>query len=165
VSDHTYVPKSALDKGSDVHALIAAMLDGKEYIPQYESSYLLQKQAQAFLTATGAGPIVWETRVCDRKLGYAGTIDLICELNGDRWILDWKCGGAYAGNGAQLAAYFEAWNRMHCKKARVGKYGIVILTEKSWKIVRLDLDHREHRNTFKDALAKYCKNSPELFVP
>lgn len=41
--------------------------------------------------------------------GYAGTIDLVCEIDGDMWIIDFKTGSIKPEHGLQLAAYAEAW--------------------------------------------------------
>ena len=43
------------------------------------------------------------------SLGYAGTFDLLAEIDGEVWLLDWKTGkGVYEEVGLQLAALHYA---------------------------------------------------------
>jgi len=50
-------------------------------------------------------PILIETGLISEKYKYGGTLDLYCELNGKKTLLDWKTGsGFYEGHKVQLAA-------------------------------------------------------------
>ncbi len=50
-----------------------------------------------------------EVNVYSRKHGYAGTSDLIAEIGGDVWLVDWKTSKAvYPDMALQLAAYANA---------------------------------------------------------
>jgi len=46
-----------------------------------------------------------ETRGYSSKYGFSGTMDLVCMIGRDRWIVDYKSGFIYKTAGPQLAAY------------------------------------------------------------
>jgi hypothetical protein len=51
-------------------------------------------------------PVLTERVVGSRRYGYCGTFDLVADIAGTRWLLDWKTSGAvYPETGLQLAAY------------------------------------------------------------
>ena len=45
--------------------------------------------------------------------GYAGAIDLICRIEGETWIIDFKTGSIKPEHGLQLAGYAEAYAEAH----------------------------------------------------
>ena len=64
----------------------------------------------------GLRPLEVEAFLINETLGYGGTLDLIAELDGETWLLDWKTGKSvawpdgrvYADHRLQLAAYANA---------------------------------------------------------
>jgi hypothetical protein len=45
-----------------------------------------------------------EAVMYSEKYGYAGTMDCVCKIGRDHWLIDWKS-GAFSTAGPQLAAY------------------------------------------------------------
>jgi PD-(D/E)XK nuclease superfamily len=55
-----------------------------------------------------------ETAVCSHEYKYAGTVDLVCELRGQVYMIDIKTGNyLHKENELQLAAYATAWNELN----------------------------------------------------
>lgn len=91
-------------RGTHVHEACAMLDDGElesvdpsyaPYVAAYESFLRDAKPEWAFI----------EHRVCDPRLGYAGTLDRAGFLNG-RWaLIDLKTGGEATWHGPQTAAY------------------------------------------------------------
>lgn len=52
-----------------------------------------------------------EKVVGSKELGYAGTLDRVVELDGDKWVLDLKTGSPCPWHQLQLAAYALAYGR------------------------------------------------------
>lgn len=96
------------DLGTRVHQAIEQLIKGaaifaldtdfETYVQGFQNWH--DKVAPATLQA--------ETFVTS-AYGYAGTIDLICEIDGEPWIIDFKTGGIKPEHGLQLAAYAQAW--------------------------------------------------------
>lgn len=109
----------ARDRGSRIHTAIEGIL-------RRESPVILEQDqpavegARAWLnqqaTDHGLRPIEVESYMLNPELGYAGTVDLIAELDGETWLLDWKTGKSVADRSGrvyremklQLAAYSHA---------------------------------------------------------
>lgn len=58
-------------------------------------------------------PLHIEAQVHSKEYGYAGTCDLVCEINGQTSVLDWKTGkNIYNDAQLQLSAYGHAAKEM-----------------------------------------------------
>lgn len=74
-----------------------------------------------------------EIHIFSNKHLYAGTIDLIIELNNEIWILDIKTSNSlHTIYDLQLSAYKEAWDELFPEKC-IDKYGILWLKSKTRK--------------------------------
>lgn len=61
--------------------------------------------------------------------GFAGTLDIVCRIDGQLWIIDIKTsGGIYINHKLQIAAYRQAWYEMTGEWAAMG---ILHLTPKA----------------------------------
>lgn len=93
--------------GSEVHALAEALVKGQQVtvppdLAPYVTAYLNWQAAfePEFLA-------VEEMVFSD--VGYAGTLDAICVIAGETWLLDYKTSkGTYSETAMQLAAYARA---------------------------------------------------------
>jgi hypothetical protein len=96
---------AAASVGTDVHAYCDAIARGeKPDVPPPYQPYL--NAFRAWLDATGPRIVTSEQMGVNLTLGYAGTFDLIYELDGKRWLVDIKTStGVYAETAGQLAAY------------------------------------------------------------
>ena len=101
----------AATRGTDVHALCDAIARGEPVVETAEQRpytdgfrrFLLDRKPRIVMT---------EGMVANLEHEYAGTFDLIVELEGKRWLIDIKTlkggKGPYAETGLQLAAYAKA---------------------------------------------------------
>ena len=91
--------------GTRIHALCDAIARGEtpDMTPD-EAPYIAG--FRTFLRAREPRIVATEQMGVNLTEGYAGTFDLIVEMDGKRWMLDVKTGkGLYPEMGAQLAAY------------------------------------------------------------
>ncbi len=103
-----YQRDRAADRGTSVHQIAEQIIRGTpptdipEELAPYVNSYLgwAREWSPKFIVA--------EQMVCSLKHDYAGTLDAIADIDGVRWLLDWKTGGAYFETALQLAAYGAA---------------------------------------------------------
>lgn len=92
--------------GTAVHNLALQLALGEEpeipeYLEGHVDSYL------RFIVEWSVLERLVEVVVVNRRYGYMGTLDLVAEIQGDRWLLDFKTArsGVFPENALQLAAY------------------------------------------------------------
>ena len=115
----TTLSTSAMDRGSRIHANIEQILrhepltvDDRDAPAVEGARAWLNQQA----TEHGLRPVEVEAFLIHETYGYGGTLDLIAELDGELWLLDWKTGKSvaspsgevYRDHRLQLAAYAQA---------------------------------------------------------
>lgn len=115
----TTLSTSAMDRGSRIHAGIESVLRREpveclpEDLPAVEGarSWINQQVRE-----NGLRVLEVEAFMIHETLGYGGTCDLIAEIGGEVWLLDWKTGKSvawpsgqvYRDHRLQLAAYQHA---------------------------------------------------------
>ena len=104
--DFSRVPPDVLeakrDLGSRVHETCHFHDEDDDVLPYLEGW-------KRFMRESGARILQCETRVCEPVLGYAGSLDRVLELNGNRWLVDLKTSFCLPHTvGAQTAAYLRA---------------------------------------------------------
>jgi hypothetical protein len=111
--------QKAADIGSQVHALIEWTLRAELLYAAGPSPRITDKAQWAFMAwedwkkSVHLKPIAIEQVVWSDAHGYAGTLDLLAEVNGELSVLDWKTGKAvYAESHLQNAAYRHAIREM-----------------------------------------------------
>jgi hypothetical protein len=97
----------AANAGSEIHQLADAIVKGQEVVvPEELQSYvnaLLAWQRDFEPEYLASEEMVYSHR------GYAGTLDAICVIAGETWLLDYKTSkGVYEETALQLAAYGAA---------------------------------------------------------
>jgi hypothetical protein len=108
----------AKNKGTQIHSYAEAIVQNIQVNPPPELRPYAENLAR-FYDAWNIDPILVETTVVnygsDRRPGYAGTLDLIADLDWitgerQRWLLDVKTGekGIFPETAIQLAAYRRA---------------------------------------------------------
>ena len=101
--------KSA-EEGTMIHAVIENIMEGKD-IAVPSSVAAIVDSYKHFAQDTKIVPHKVETRIKSAKHGYAGTIDVLAEIDGKLGVLDIKTSSAiYRDYGIQTAAYVEALN-------------------------------------------------------
>lgn len=115
--------QSAGEKGSKVHQAIEDLLDGKEIkmnsqyanptteqleelaVEEYEAIMSFVK----FFGEVNPITIAKEMVVFNDEIGYAGTVDWICKIGADYWLIDFKTSqNIWASHELQVSAYKHA---------------------------------------------------------
>lgn len=114
--------KEAGETGSNVHNAIDQYVktgqlrflndEGRE-LWKWEEWELICK-AMEFFTIYKPEIIVHEFSFASEELGFGGTIDMVCKIGNDNWIIDYKSGnGIYESHFLQIAAYKKAWESLN----------------------------------------------------
>jgi len=97
---------TAAKRGTEVHRLAEHLVRGEEIdVPEelagHVESYL------DFLNTWEPIPVLVESVVANRAVGYAGAVDLVADLRGTRWLLDLKTSrsGIFGETALQLVGY------------------------------------------------------------
>lgn len=99
---------AAAGKGTTIHRIAEQLSHGVEV----DKPAGLEGHIEAcvrFLDSYDVTPVISEATIVNRAIPYAGTLDLVADLLGHRYLLDWKTGkSVYAEAALQLAAYAHA---------------------------------------------------------
>lgn len=127
--------KEAGELGSEVHNAIDLFAkagelsylsaEGKELYTW--TAWELICKAMEFFQKNKPEIIAHEFSFASDELGYGGTIDMVCRINGQVWLIDYKSGNAvYESHFLQIAAYAKAWNLLN-PQHKVERAGILHL--------------------------------------
>ncbi len=135
--------KEAGEIGSNVHSAI------DQFVKSGELKYLSSDQkelykweewelicrAMEFFSIYKPDIIAHEFSFASDELGFGGTIDMICKLNNEIWLIDYKSGNAiYDSHFLQIAAYTKAWELLN-PQYPISKTGILHLKASTRKQV------------------------------
>jgi hypothetical protein len=100
---------TAARRGTEVHGLAEHLITGEKIdVPDelagHVDAYL------DFLTTWDPEPVLVEAVLANRAVGYCGTVDLVADLKGTRWLLDIKTArsGIFGDTALQCCAYAHA---------------------------------------------------------
>jgi hypothetical protein len=113
--------------------------------------------ARAWLNQSGIKPLEVEAFLIHETLGYGGTCDLIAEIDGEVWLLDWKSsksvawpdGRVYDEMRLQLAAYARAEfiarpaDPERYPVPAITRYGIVHVTDAGTRLYPADVTEKD----------------------
>jgi len=128
------IAKKAADEGTQVHDAIEKYLKGEKIQWLSEEGYSnysmdvwkLILKFHDFWTTYKPILIESEIHLFSDQYKYAGTCDLVVEIDGVRWLLDIKTSNSiHTAMDLQLAAYAQAWNETFEEK--IEKNGIIWL--------------------------------------
>jgi hypothetical protein len=142
----SHVLKEAGEIGSMVHELIDSFVklpenfkisytndDGKELYP-FEVWELFCK-AMEFFQIYKPEIIAHEFSFASDKLGYGGTKDMICKIDNQIWLIDYKSGNyVHESHFLQLAAYAKAWDLLN-PNYKIERAGILHLKAQTRKLI------------------------------
>ena len=103
------------ERGSRIHGVLESVLR-RESVDIDPADAAAVAGARAWLNEAKVRPLEVEAYLINETLGYGGTCDLIAEIDGEVWLLDWKTsksvawasGKVYDEMRLQLAAYGNA---------------------------------------------------------
>ncbi len=104
--------EAAAERGTVCHEILAQYLRGDRDSVEYPDEYEPYVEAiRLFLAEHMICPYAIETPIYSRRYGYAGTPDLLCELDGVLTLIDYKFVSQIAKTRvkAQLNAYCKAY--------------------------------------------------------
>jgi len=127
------IKQAAGDKGSKVHSAIVDLIDGNEVPmnmqypnPKTEALEELTLEEYECLVSfvnwfkeVNPSIIAREVTVFNEEFHYAGTVDLLCQIKGETWLIDFKTGQyIWPEYELQVSAYRHAL--MHHKTLKLG---------------------------------------------
>lgn len=107
--------RDARDRGTRIHAVLDAMLR-RQPATVLPGDVGAVEGARLWLNEHNVQPLAIEMFLINEALGYGGTCDLIADIAGEIWLLDWKTsksvanaqGKLYVEHNLQLEAYRRA---------------------------------------------------------
>lgn len=168
-----FIASESAERGTTVHKAIEKILENPKIELKWidengNANYSLEEWLMIlrfieFWNTYKPKLIASEFHIFSNKHIYAGTIDLIIELNGELWILDIKTSNAlHTVYDLQLSAYQEAWGELF-PESPINRCGILWLkaktrkqgTEESgkiqgrgWQLYTSDRTHQENFEIF-----------------
>lgn len=148
--------KQAMQEGTDVHAALENAIKGD----RGDAQGITLKCLQAFDQWVGEKKVqieLTEAQLTHTTLCYTGTCDLVCKIDGKKYIVDFKTSKAiYDGYDMQLAAYALAWDKLH-ENDKVDGIGVLRLDKDTGEYEWKDFTNRRLRaeDSFRDLLCFY----------
>jgi len=125
-------------RGTRVHRRIEKMLNGHVFktIPEEIKPYI--EAFNNWMEDTQPKILNTELFVKSDRHGFAGSIDLVCEINDRLWVIDFKTSKAiYDEYGLQIRAYGYAYDEMLSTRAHTAVLQLGLPTKKGWKFREL----------------------------
>lgn len=163
---------AAANRGTEVHKIGEHLVVGDEVTVPDELAGHVEAYVK-FLDDWDVQPVVVEAVVYHLGHGWAGTLDLIADLNdGSRWLLDIKTAkGVYGDNAFQLAAYRHAehmWNggEDSTPMIPVDRVGVIHVRSDGYDLVPLRADEVVY-NQFRHiaTVARAAKTADSYILP
>ena len=128
------IARKAADEGTQVHDAIERYLSGEKISWMDDNGYSKYSleiwkmilKFHDFWSTYKPTLIESEIHLFSDKYMYAGTCDLVIEMDGVKWLLDIKTSNSlYVSYDLQLSAYAQAWNELYEEK--IDKIGVIWL--------------------------------------
>lgn len=136
---------AAAKRGTEVHGLAERLVNGEDVTVPAELERHVAHYVE-FLDVFNPHPVLTEVVVYNLDYGYAGTLDLVADMGGERWLLDLKTAkGVYSETAYQLAAYRYATHYLDGEGIAhpmipVDRCGVIHVTDKAWAVIPLQAD-------------------------
>jgi hypothetical protein len=148
---------AARDRGSRIHQALEWILRRAANVavdPRDESAV---EGARLWLNQHKVRPLEVEAFLINETFGFGGTCDLIAEIDGEVWLLDWKSGNSVAWPSGQvydemrlqLAAYAHAEfiakvaDPERYQLPAIERYGILHVTDGGTRLYEADVDEED----------------------
>jgi len=128
------IMRKAADEGTMVHTGIEQMLKGEElrwiedngFVNYPTEVWRMILKFGQFWNTYKPSLIASECHLFSDAYKFAGTGDIVCEINGENWLIDIKTSNSlHRSYDLQTAAYAQAWNETH--NVEVTRRGILWL--------------------------------------
>ena len=125
------IMRKAGQQGTNVHNMIDEYLAGKT-INWIDGKYTLLEWQMfckfiEFMEQTTPEILTTEMTLVSDLLRYGGTVDCICKINGEVWLIDWKTSTyVHKSHELQLSAYATMWNELN-PEYKIQRTGILHL--------------------------------------
>ncbi len=160
-------PIPALPDDKDLHQILQPFVDwcnGRKPVQLKKNSY--DKNSINLAPMDHVKFIESEMSAVSKKWFFAGSFDLLLEINGKKYMADFKTSSGIYGDSYfhQCAAYWLAWNEMGYDKDIVG--AVVIRSGKKGNDFEVDAryDFEKHSKAFLAALVIYKKGQVEIEI-
>lgn len=159
------ISSSSMEVGTAMHQLLEDYCNDPNYITVYTKTfekepYELYAAVKPVLDKSVTNVYATEYKMYSKKLGLAGTVDMICDFDGVKSVVDYKNSRSYKSLGDvvkhgycdQLCAYGTMWNETFDDDI---KQGIIIVA--SWddraRVFKVDLE--QYMNPLLNTINKY----------
>ena len=137
-----YIVKKASEEGTQVHEMIEAYLNGEELkfleygVPMYPTLvWQMFLRFVDFWEEYNPKLIETEVHLFSDELKVAGTCDMVCEIDGELWIIDFKTSNHLQTTyDLQTAVYGKCYEECFGKKA--DRYGVLWLKSNKRKAAK-----------------------------
>lgn len=176
------IMRKAANEGNAVHEAVEDLVAGKEitWLDEYGNAkynltvWNMILKAAEFFKKHKPTVIAAEEFTFSDEFKYAGTADLVVEMDGERWLLDVKTSNnLHRSYDLQLAAYAKAWEEMFGQK--IDRTGILWLKSskrsegkkpgiyqgKGWEIKQID-NIDDNFELFKTIYSLYKLDNPTI---
>lgn len=178
-SDADTILREAGEQGSNVHNAIEYFLQGNEivwFLDDGKELFTLKEwqmicKFMEFYKNVNSFSAV-EMQLFSEKYKVGGTLDFICEINGENWLIDFKTSnGIYKSYELQLAIYKEMYEEMTSKK--IDRYGVLWLNSstrtdkpplqgKGWQVKEFTKDHEHNLNLYNCTRTLWDQENPNF---
>lgn len=180
------VVKKAGEQGTVVHNLIDKYLGGSNVtwcneggIPVYSlEEWMMFLKFVDFFETYKPKIITHEEQIVSETMGLGGTIDLVCNIGDEIWLIDNKTSNAiHTSYELQMAAYAMMWNEKYPKR-KIDRTGVMWLKAptrggdksgnkiqgKGWQVKEFDRHYTASYKLFQHARAIWDEENPN-YVP
>lgn len=176
-TDADQILREAGEQGSNVHNAIESFLNGNELIWITEDGHelytlkewqMICKFMEFFENVDKVNQI--EMQVFSKTHRIGGTLDFVCEINGEVWLIDFKTSnGIYKTYELQLAIYKEVYEEM--MNTKIDRYGVLWLNAstrtykppmqgKGWQIKEFTDNHEHNLSLYHHTRALWDEENP-----
>ena len=169
--------RKAGEQGTNVHNAIEDFLNGKElvWINDFgiesftlKEWQMISKFMEFFKNVDSVKQV--EMQLFSEKHRVGGTLDFVCEINGETWLIDFKTSnGIYKTYELQLAIYKEVYEEM--METKIDRYGVLWLnanvrTDKpplqgiGWQVKEFTDFHNHNLNLYHHTRALWDEENP-----
>ena len=174
-----YIVRKSAEDGTKVHNMIEAYLNGEELSflspnkqPLYETDIWMNfLKFVEFWETFKPTLIETEVHLFSDEIKVAGTCDMICEINGEIWVIDFKTSNhMHTIYDFQTAVYSKCYEE--CFGVKVNRRGVLWLKSakrkpakdkmqgKGWEMVESSRSYEEDLNLFKTVKTIFDLENP-----